>query len=384
MMNNQNKFLSKKGNQLMIYGEKWENFYPMSKPEKALLMIKKRIEDNVQYFDSLTKKLFPNSICAFATKVAPESEILKVIKKANNTFGIEVYNDKELKMAYEHGYEQIIVDGYYKPNDFLNNCIEHNVMLINITSIDEFIRLNEICKNKSYRQPVGIRIKATSDSKVGISTKELLIEIKNLKKYNWLSIEALHMHVGSNSQNFELNYSAFKELLSALNICKMENIEIKYLDIGGSYGERIIYGDKLENYLLSIKKMFSYYKNLVFIFEPGRAIVADAGLLISTVSSINHFDKIININITPSPFLFTTGATFMCAFPDYVQPDVTIAYSIAGIWPTANDIIKAELVKNIIPYSIKIGDYFIIYNAGAYVTDRLTEYSFDNIPLIYV
>ena len=188
----------------------------------------------------------------------------------------------------------------------------------------------------------------------------------------------------TNNQNFELNYSAFKELLSALNICKMENIEIKYLDIGGSYGERIIYGDKLENYLLSIKKMFSDYKNLVFIFEPGRAIVADAGLLISTVSSINHFDKIININITPSPFLFTTGATFMCAFPDYVQPDVTIAYSIAGIWPTANDIIKAELVKNIIPYSIKIGDYFIIYNAGAYVTDRLTEYSFDNIPLIYV
>lgn len=383
-MKKQNIFLEENQNKLIIYGKTWESFYKDLQLERALLIVEKRVRDNVRFFYDLVQKVFPNNICAFATKVAPEKELLKIIREEENNFGIEVYNDYELKMAIEQGYKKIIVDGYYKSETFLSNCIENNVTTINIASLNELPYIDEISEKKKKTQCVGIRIKTSLDSKVGVSTRQLIEEINQLRLYNHISIEGLHMHIGSNSQNFELNKTYFKELLLALDTCEKANIKIKYIDLGGGYGERIVFGDKLEEYLYSIKQLFSNYKDLTFILEPGRVIVGDAGLLVSSVVSINHYDKILNINITPSPFLFTTGSTFMCNFPNYVSPDSNLLYSIGGIWPTKEDIIKYELVKNIIPYSIKIGDYFVIYNAGAYTTDRIAEYSFDPIPIVYI
>lgn len=123
---------------------------------------------------------------------------------------------------------------------------------------------------------------------------------------------------------------------------------------------------------------------MTFILEPGRALVSDAGILFSKVTSVNHFDKVVNLGIALSPFLCTTSATLELDFPDYLFLEEGLDYSIAGIWPISSDIITQDRLKLRVPKKIMEGDYVAIYNAGAYVLDRLPEYSFASVDVVFI
>lgn len=374
-------FLSVSNHKININGRYWREYIPNSDANNFVLFNRANIEYNVEQFKNITNKVFPKCICTFALKVAPHNEVLGAVK---NKFGVEVYNLSELTTALKAKCSPIVVNGYYKPYLFLKECIENDVFIINVDSYDEIRIINSIAKKMGKRVNVGIRIKKNENSKMGVSITEIRECIAEIKAYTEINIIAVHMHPGSNIQNFLKTKPMYDNLLMALEVLVENNFDIKYVNIGGGYGEFSCMGKNLEEYLYKIKHLFCKFDNITFILEPGRVLVADAGILFTKVVSVNHYDKIINVAIALSPFLCTTNATLDLDFPDHVMLNEQCDYSIAGIWPISNDIIKKERIHCTVPKSIKSGDYLVIYNAGAYVLDRLDEYSFEKIEVEFL
>lgn len=383
-MNKNNIFVNGKEGVMNINGQYWRNLISDVVSDDILMFNSEHIKYNMKYFKTISNKIFPQNICAFAVKVAPHEKILETIKTTDESFGVEVYNLSELNMALKMKCPIIVVDGYYKPYELLKKSVENDVFLINVDSFDEIKQLNDISEKLGKCVDIGIRIKENQISKMGISINEIRKRIAELKTYKRVNIVAVHMHPGSNRQDIVKTGPLYSNLLQALDLLVNNGICIKYIDIGGGYGEISNVGCFLEGYLTEIKDIFLKYSDMIFILEPGRALVSDAGILFSKVTSVNHFDKVVNLGIALSPFLCTTSSTLELDFPDYLFLEEGLDYSIAGIWPISSDIITQDRLKLRVPKKIMEGDYVAIYNAGAYVLDRLPEYSFDSVDVIFI
>lgn len=383
-MNRNNCFIGVQEGRLTINGQYWKNIVCDMDSEDILLFNTRHIEYNIKLFRSISENVFPNSICAFALKVAPHKKILEILKSTDDSFGVEVYNIQELTQALEVGCSNIVVDGYYKPYEMLVKSVEEDVFLINVDSFDEIECINGIAKKMGKCVNIGLRIKEDRAYKMGISLEEIKEKVSILSSYDRVNVVAVHMHPGSNKQDISKTGKLYANLLEGLDYLVNNNVAIKYVDIGGGYGELSNAGMLLEEYLSAVKEIFTKYSHLTFILEPGRAIVSDAGLLFCEVTSVNHFDRFVNVGIALSPFLCTTSATLEVDFPDYMNTDEGLEYSIAGIWPISSDIISKNKLNCKVPKNIESGDYIVIYNAGAYVLDRLPEYTFSDIEVTFI
>lgn len=271
-MNKNNIFIKEKAGVMNINGTCWRNLLPNT-VDNVLLFNNEHIRYNTKQFKTISNRVFPQCVCTFALKVAPHRKILEVLETTDKTFGVEVYNLSELIMALETKCSVIIIDGYYKPYELLEKSIENNVFLINADSFDEIKELNCIAKKKGKHTNVGIRIKENEVSKMGISLNEIQERIEELKTYKWINIVAVHMHPGSNKQDILKTGPLYNNLLKALDFLIKNDINIRYVDIGGGYGELSNAGQFLEDYLKKIKELFAKYSDLTFILEPGRALV---------------------------------------------------------------------------------------------------------------
>ena len=140
------------------------------------------------------------------------------------------------------------------------------------------IRLNPDIDAKTHRK---ISTGKAQD-KFGVSINDLIYLSKNLNKYKNLKLDAISVHIGSQI----IDIKPFKKVLNVIkNLLGELKIEFKFIDLGGGMG--ISYSKKEKNlnlnkYSLLVKK-FIKNKNIKIIFEPGRSIIGNTGILISKV-----------------------------------------------------------------------------------------------------
>ena len=374
-------YININSDKLLLNGKYWREL--IEDDEISYVVNTTLIAANINFLSETIHNYFDKALIAFAMKVLPCETVLEHLNNMDSNVGVEVYHEKELDMAIKCGSNPIVVNGYYKSDSFLYKSVINNVFIINIDSITELQKVNYFAKETNRHVNVGIRIKHSSRSKMGVDFQELNEIINDISNYNNISIISVHMHPGTKSDLKE-NLYKYRRLEHAASMLEKSGIEISYINLGGGIGELCECNQNLEWYFSELRTLFKKYKKCQFIFEPGRALVADAGIIFSKVSSINDYDNTININIAVMPFLFTTSATLKVNFPDKITRCGCSSYSISGIWPVSDDIISSDKIKNIIPDDIKEGDVFAIYNAGAYVFDRLGEYAFEDIRTIFI
>ena len=260
-----------------------------------------KLKENINNFKRNFKSFSP--LICFAIKSNTNVNLIREINKLG--LGADVVSLGELMKALKAGVKpnKIVFSGVGKTTDEINFAINKKILLINAESKSEIFEIEKIAKKNKKNVNVGIRLNPNVDAKTlsqistgkkenkfGVGEKEFLELTEYIKKSKNLNLKCLSVHIGSQI----LDVKPYKNMLKALDrIIKKTNHSFEYIDLGGGMGIDYINNKKILNlkeYSLSIKK-FLKNKDSKIIFEPGRSIVGNIGILISRITYIKKGHK---------------------------------------------------------------------------------------------
>ena len=262
-------------------------FYIYSESQIALNFLK---------FANTFKKTDP--LICFAAKSNSNLNILRVLGKLGA--GADVVSGGELLKALKAGIRpnKIVFSGVGKTEEELKIAINKKILLINCESESEAKLVNNLAKKLRKKVSIGFRLNPNVDAKThknistgkaenkfGLSIKNFKVFLKTVKNFKNVKLEALSVHIGSQI----LNDTPFRKTLNVMSkLIKELKLNLKYVDLGGGFG--INYTDKEKPINLSkyskLVHNFSKKLNCRIIFEPGRSIIGNTGLLISKIQFI--------------------------------------------------------------------------------------------------
>ena len=258
----------------------------------------KKIRNNIKNFKKIFRSI--NPITCFSVKSNPNKILLKEIGKLG--LGADVVSKGELMRALKSGIksQKIVFSGVGKTSEEIEYAIKKNILLINAESKSEVLEIERIAKIKNKVVDIGIRLNPNTDpktlnqistgkkeNKFGISEK-LFLKLANYSiNSNYLNLKCLSVHIGSQI----LDHRPYQRMLNVIdNILKKINYKFQYIDLGGGMGINYDNSKKrlnLNKYSHDIKKFLKKNKSKI-IFEPGRTIVGNSGILISKIIYIKE------------------------------------------------------------------------------------------------
>ena len=255
-----------------------------------------QIAFNFLKFANTFKKTDP--LICFAAKSNSNLNILRVLGKLGA--GADVVSGGELLKALKAGIRpnKIVFSGVGKTEEELKIAINKKILLINCESESEAKLVNNLAKKLRKKVSIGFRLNPNVDAKThknistgkaenkfGLSIKNFKVFLKTVKTFKNVKLEALSVHIGSQI----LNDTPFRKTLNVMSkLIKELKLNLKYVDLGGGFG--INYTDKEKPINLGqyskLVHNFSKKLNCKIIFEPGRSIIGNTGLLISKIQFI--------------------------------------------------------------------------------------------------
>ena len=261
----------------------------------------KQLKINISNFKKNFKSFSP--LICFAIKSNTNVNLIREIGKFG--LGADVVSMGELMMALKAGInpKKIVFSGVGKTSDEISYAIDKKILLINAESESEINEIERIARSKRKIVDIGIRLNPNTDAKTlkqistgkkenkfGVDEKTFFDLVNYSKLSKNINLKCLSVHIGSQI----LDHKPYEKMLKVVDrIIKKSNYEFEFIDLGGGMGISYEKNNKKLNYQkynLSIKKLLKNHKSKI-IFEPGRSIVGNIGLLISKVIYIKENDK---------------------------------------------------------------------------------------------
>ncbi len=258
----------------------------------------KKLKNNIKNFKKNFNSI--NPIICFAVKANSNRILLKEIGKLG--LGADVVSKGELMKALKSGIKpnKIVFSGVGKTEDELKYAIKKKILLINTESKSEVLTIEKIAKKEKKIIDIGVRINPNTDAKTlsqistgkkenkfGVSEKIFNNLIYYIKKSNYLKLRCLSVHIGSQI----LDVRPYEKMIKVISrIIKKTKYHFDFIDLGGGMG--IDYNnDKIKlnfkKYCSAIKKLIKKHASKI-IFEPGRSIIGDTGILLSRIIYIKE------------------------------------------------------------------------------------------------
>lgn len=239
----------------------------------------------------------------YALKANFNPTILKLI--LNKNFGADIVSGGELFFALKAGFpaDKIVFAGVGKSDEEIQMALDNNIHSINVESEEELYRVSFLAKQAGKKQRIAVRINPDIEAKThpyistGLHTNKFGISAEQAYKLyskaageSTLLVEGIHVHIGSQITRESPYLDTAEFLIQFMKRLKNQNIEIKYIDLGGGIG--IDYNNVFDNtnphrtYIMEIlQKYISSFSDLKIklLAELGRSIVGNAGLLVSKV-----------------------------------------------------------------------------------------------------
>ena len=321
-------------------------------------------------------------LIAYSVKANSNIAVINVLKKLGS--GADVVSSGELKRVTKAGIkgDKIVFSGVGKTEEELSLALDSDVMQFNIESIPELEMLADIASLKKKKAPIAFRINPDIDAgghekistggsstKFGIAYKDAVTVYEYAKTLPGIHVVGIDIHIGSQITDIEPFKLAFNKVLLLYKQLKKNGHNIVNLDLGGGIGvsyDQNIKPFHIDQYADIIKEKFGSL-GCKLIFEPGRYISANAGILLTKVirnkeSYDNNFlivDSAMNDILRPALY---DAHHEVISVNEYKREQELIDYEIVGPICETGDIIcrKASLNK------IKEGDLLAIKLAGAY------------------
>jgi diaminopimelate decarboxylase len=213
--------------------------------------------------------------------------------------GAEVVSGGELQRALATGVppRRIVFSGVGKCRDEMISALDADIAQFNVESVPELIVLGEVAAARRRRAPVALRINpdvaaATHDKistgrrhdKFGIAYDEALEVYDLARRLAGIEIVGLHLHIGSQILSLAPFEAAYRRAIELARALRRTGIEIRRLDLGGGLGVRYQAEPELdlEGYAALIRRLTAGLE-LELVFEPGRWLVAESGVLLAKV-----------------------------------------------------------------------------------------------------
>lgn len=256
---------------------------------------KKSLVENFNKF----KTAFPKADICYAVKANANIAILKILAAAGA--GADVVSGGELFLALKCGIQgsKIVFSGVGKTQKDIALAIQNEIKQINIESADELEAVNQTAIRLCMRANIAIRVNpdvdahthhkittGKSENKFGISWPEAFELYKKASQMSGVRIRGIAIHIGSQILSLKPFEQAFKKLAAMIDQLEKEDIILQNIDIGGGLG--VVYNYKKDkaihakDFAVVVEKHLGRFKKHL-ILEPGRKIVANAGLLVSSV-----------------------------------------------------------------------------------------------------
>lgn len=348
---------------------------------------KATIERHWHAFDNALSS-HPHLIC-YAIKANSNLAFLNILARLGSGFDIVSQGELERVLAAGGSPAKVIFSGVAKSEVEMRRALEVGIRCFNVESVPELHRLNKVAGEMGVKAPVSLRVNPDVDAKThpyistglkenkfGISYQMAREVYRLASKMEHIDIRGIDCHIGSQLTEISPFLDATDRLLVLLDQLNEDGIEIHHLDLGGGLGVR--YDDETPpepmEYATALLKKLKGRENLELCFEPGRAIAANAGIMVTQVEYLkdqddHHFaivDAGMNDLIRPSLY-----EAWMKIIPVNENPTGQHqVYDVVGPICETGDFLgkKRELTLN-------QGDLLVVRSAGAYGFSMSSNYN---------
>ncbi|MDK1023051.1 MAG: diaminopimelate decarboxylase [Gammaproteobacteria bacterium] len=316
-------------------------------------------------------------IC-YSVKANSNIAVLNLLARLGS--GFDIVSGGELERVLRAGGDpgKIVFSGVGKLPDEIQRALEVGIRCFNVESEAELLLIHNIAAAKNMLAPVSLRVNPDVDpqthayiatglreNKFGISGERILETYRVAEDLAHIEIVGVDCHIGSQLTDLGPFQEALKTCLEIVDTLAADGISIQHIDMGGGLGVR--YREEtpptIEEYAAAIKQMIGH-RNMELIFEPGRYIAANAGILLTRISylkdnDLKHFaivDAAMNDLLRPS--LYNAWQNVIATVQSNQTPGV---YDIVGPVCETSDFLAKER-----SLAIQSGDLLAIESCGAY------------------
>ncbi len=349
---------------------------------------------------------YENTRAAYACKAFCSMAMLKLVERAGMC--IDVVSGGELHTAIQAEFppERIEFNGNNKLPEEIQMAVDYGIGRIIIDGLQELALIEKVCKEKGktikvlYRITPGVNSSTheyittgKKDSKFGIPLDEEIIysAVEAAIRSPYVEFLGFHFHVGSQLHD---NTSHLKALETSLELSRQTKLRFGYdvreLNLGGGFGIRYLPGEERKSYDYflepAMKRIEEVFGQLgiprpAVVIEPGRSIVGEAGISLSTVGSIKEIpDTRIYVSVDGGmsdnirPALYQADYEGIVATRAEEKKDALI--TVCGKCCESGDI----LIKDLSAAMPKSGDLLAIFSTGAYGYSMANNYNHNPIP----
>lgn len=336
------------------------------------------IERHWKAFDTAAGEQ-PHLIC-YAVKANSNLGVLSVMAKLGS--GFDIVSGGELLRVIAAGGDtgKVVFSGVGKTEEEIALALEHNIYCFNVESPAELQRINKVAAQLDQVAPVSIRVNPDVDAKThpyistglkankfGIPREEAIGIYEQAYAMSHIKVKGIDCHIGSQLTDLAPFVDALDRLLALIDELDEKGIKISHLDVGGGLG--VPYQDEQpphpNEYAEALAKRLKGREHLTLLFEPGRAIMANAGILLTKVEFLKSgseknfaiVDAAMNDLIRPSLY-----SAWMNIIPvNTALERESAVYDVVGPICETGDFIGKERELAIAP-----DDVLAVRSAGAY------------------
>ncbi|OBT10207.1 diaminopimelate decarboxylase [Vibrio sp. UCD-FRSSP16_10] len=245
---------------------------------------------------------FPHLVC-YAVKANSNLGVLNALARLGSGFDIVSLGELERVVAAGGEPSKVVFSGVGKTAAEIKRALELKIKCFNVESEPELERISQVAEECGVIAPVSLRINpdvdakthpyistGLRDNKFGIAFDQAPRVYQYAQKMPNLNVVGIDCHIGSQLTDIDPFIDAVDRLLGLIDKLKAQGINIKHLDVGGGLG--VVYRDEMppqpSDYAKALLARLSNHPELELIFEPGRAIAANAGVLLTKVEFLKH------------------------------------------------------------------------------------------------
>ena len=319
-----------------------------------------------------------SSLVCFAVKANSNLGVLNVLARLGAGFDIVSGGELERVLAAGGRADKVVFSGVGKTREDMRRALEVGVHCFNVESTDELERLQVVATEMGVRAPVSLRVNPDVDAgthpyistglkenKFGIAIADAEDVYVRAAQLPNLEVVGVDCHIGSQLTSLEPFLDALDRLLDLIDRLGDCGIHLRHLDLGGGVGVR--YRDEepplVADYIKAVRERVGD-RDLALVFEPGRYIVANAGVLLTRVEYLKHtehkdfaiVDAAMNDLIRPA--LYQAWMDVKAVQPRDAAPRT---YDVVGpICETGDFLAKGRQL------ALAEGDLLTVHSAGAY------------------
>ena len=339
-----------------------------------------------------------DALVCYAMKANSNLAILDLL--ARQGAGFDIVSGGELLRVLAAGGDprKVIFSGVGKSVDEMRLALSHDILCFNVESIPELHRLNEVAGAIGKTARVSLRVNPNVDAKThpyiatglkankfGVAFDDALDTYRAAAKLPHLEVAGIDCHIGSQLLDDAPLLEALDRLIELIDKLGEEGIVLHHLDIGGgigiNYGEAgeaapVPVGDYLGRLFARIDawRAARYEgKPIKVIFEPGRSIVGDTGVLLTKVEFIKHGEEK-NFCVVDAAMNDMARPALYQAWMD-MQPVVqgkagALTYDVVGPICESGDWLARDR-----ELAVEAGDLLVMHSAGAYGMTMASNYN---------